>query len=191
MKKIFWGILVVAVLLGLVASVLNWFSGGGGRVGASDYRNAEYLIGGEKIQLENGRAEREISPQAASQEVTQIFGNELLADLNGDGREDIAFIITQNGGGTGTFFYAVAALNMEKGFVGSDGYFLGDRIAPQSTNMSQNPVHKNVVVFNYADRAPQEPMVAQPSIGKSAYLKLDEKTMRWGVVVPDFEGESR
>jgi hypothetical protein len=57
--------------------------------------------------------------------------------------------------------------------------------------VSQNPVQKNVVVFNYAERKPGEPMTASPSVGKSVYLKLDPVSMRWGIVVPDFEGESR
>jgi hypothetical protein len=122
---------------------------------------------------------------------TKYFGNEVNADLNGDGREDVAFILTQDGGGSGTFYYAVAALNTPEGYVGSDGYLLGDRVAPQATNMSQNPNQKYVVVFNYAERAPGEPMTARPSMGKSVYLKLDTQTMQWGIVVPNFEGESR
>ena len=99
--------------------------------------------------------------------------------------------MTQEQGGSGTFFYAVAALNTERGYVGSDGYFLGDRIAPQSTNESPNPRHVDVIVVNYADRAPGEPMTAAPSVGKSAYLKIDPEAMQWAVVEPDFEGESR
>lgn len=141
-----------------------------------DYKDTEFFIEGKYIKLENG---------------TRYFGNELKTDLDGDGREDVAFIITQDGGGSGTFFYAVAALNTERGYVGSDGYFLGDRIAPQSTNLSQNPRHKNVVVFNYADRLEGDPMTAKASVGKSVYLKIDPMTMRWGIVEPDFEGEER
>ena len=75
--------------------------------------------------------------------------------------------------------------------MGSDGYLLGDRIAPQTIEVSPNPRHKDVIVVNYADRAPGEPMSSQPSIGKSAYLKLDIESMMWGIVEPDFEGESR
>ena len=71
------------------------------------------------------------------------------------------------------------------------GNLLGDRIAPQTTLVSRNPRHKNVIVVNYGDRRPDEPMTAQPSVGKSVYLKLDAKTVRWGIVVPGFEGESR
>ena len=39
--------------------------------------------------------------------------------------------------------------------------------------------------------APGEPMTAQPSVGKSVYLKLDPATMQFGIVEPNFEGESR
>lgn len=140
------------------------------------YKSIEYGIEGARVRLTDG---------------TRYFGNELKTDLNGDGREDVVFLVTQNLGGTGTFFYVVAAVNTEQGYVGSDGYLLGDRIAPQTTEVSQNPRHKNVIVVNYAERAPTDPMTAEPSIGKSAYLKLDPATMQWGIVVADFEGESR
>lgn len=156
----------------------------------SDFKNAQYLIDGQVVVLKDGRAETEVAPGSASMTVTQYFGNELITDLDGDGDEDIAFILTQTSGGSGTFYYAVSALNTQDGYIGSDGYLLGDRIAPQSTNVSQNPRHKNVVVFNYADRAIDEPMTAQPSVGKSIYLKLDPVSMRWGIVEPNFEGES-
>lgn len=158
-------------------------------VGAADYKDAEYVIEGQRVKLEDGMAEIEAAPGSASKITTRYFGNELATDLNNDGREDVVFLLTQETGGSGIFYYAVAALNTPDGYVGSDGYFLGDRVAPQTTEVSQNPIHKNVIVVNYADRAPSEPMTAQPSIGKSVFLKLDQ-TVRWGIVEPDFEGES-
>jgi hypothetical protein len=157
---------------------------------ADDYKNVSYVIGGERIQLADGVAEAEASSGSASKIITRHFGNELYADLNDDGREDVVFLLTQDTGGSGTFYYAVAALNTKQGWVGSDGYLLGDRIAPQTIEESQNPRHQNVIVANYADRAPGEPMTAAPSVGKSVYLKLDRAYMQWGVVEPDFEGES-
>jgi len=95
-------------------------------------------------------------------------------------------LLTQETGCSGTFYYVVAAINTGNGYIGSDGYFLGDRIAPQTIEISKNPKHKNVIVVNYADRNLNEPMIAQPSIGKSVYLKLDENN-RWGIVEPDFQ----
>jgi hypothetical protein len=157
----------------------------------TEYRNAEYVIEGQRIKLTDGLAEADISPGSASRIVTRYFGNELKTDLNDDGREDVVFLITQQRWGSGTFFYAVAALNTEAGYRGSDGYLLGDRIAPQTTVVSRNPRHKNVIVVTYGDRRPDDPMTAQSSVSKSVYLKLDAGTVRWGIVVPDFEGESR
>jgi len=148
----------------------------------ADHKNISYTIEGVSILLEDGTHE--------SSTTTRYFGNELVTDLDGDGDEDIAFILTQEGSGSGTFYYAVAALQTDSGYVGSDGYFLGDRIAPQTTEVSPNPRHKHVVVFNYATRALHEPMTARPSIGESVYLKIVPKTIQWAVVVPNFEGES-
>lgn len=153
-------------------------------------KDATYRINGQVVTLVDGFAETEAAPGSASKIVTRYFGNEVKTDLDGDHVEDVAFILTQKTGGSGVFYYAVGAVMTKDGYVGTDGYLLGDRIAPQSTNISQNPRHKEVVVFNYVDRAPNEPMTAAPSIGKSVYLKLVPETMNWAIVEPDFEGES-
>jgi len=160
------------------------------RSAVESYKDASYVIDGKSVKLIDGYSETEVTPGSAVKIITRYFGNELFTDLDGDGDDDVAFIVTQETGGSGTFYYAVAALNTENRYVGSDGYLLGDRVAPQSTNVSPNPRHKNVVVFNYADRAPDEPMSTRPSVGKSVYLKIVPETMRWAIVEPDFEGES-
>jgi len=140
----------------------------------ADYRQTEFLIDGERMVIG---------------EQLQYFGNELITDLNNDGQDDVVFLVTHAPGGSGTFFYVVAALASEEGYVGSDGYLLGDRIAPQSTHSSQNPRHINAIVVNYVDRNPGEPMTTDPSLGKSVYLKIDENN-RWGIAEADFEGEA-
>ncbi len=181
----------VVVLTGGCSSGSENRPQGQAAVPGNEYRNAEYMVEGQRITLADGLAKADTSPASASRIITRYFGNELKTDLNDDGREDVVFLLTQQRGGSGTFFYAVAALNTKAGYLGSDGYLLGDRIAPQTTAISRNPRHKNVVVVSYADRRPDEPMTVQPSVGKSVYLKLDAESVRWGVVVADFEGESR
>ncbi len=156
----------------------------------SDYKNSTYNIDEKNVTLVGGVAESEVSPGSASKITTRYFGGDLKTDLNNDGKEDVVFLVTQNSGGSGTFYYVVSAINTGSGYVGSDGYLLGDRIAPQDIEVSQNPKQKNVIVVNYADRAPGQPMTAQPSLGKSVYLKLDSNN-RWGIVAPNFGGESR
>jgi len=190
MHKRVISILVIVVVIGIFYMLSDYLRRVKPTTLASDIKNASYLIEGQRVTLKNGIAETDSSPGSASKTITRYFGNELTTDLDGDGRDDVAFILTQERGGSGNFFYAVAALNTANGYVGSDGYLLGDRIAPQSTSLSQNARQKYVVVFNYADRKLGEPMTTQPSVGKSIYLKLDPQTMQWGIVMPDFEGEA-
>ncbi len=158
---------------------------------AADYKDAAYLIEGASVQLVDGYAETAAAPGSAVKTITRYFGNELRADITGDRKQDVVFLLTQERGGSGTFYYAVAAVATDGGYVGSDGYLLGDRIAPQSIDLSTAARHVDVVAVNYADRAPSQPMTAKPSVGKTAYIKLDSETLRWGIVAADFEGESR
>lgn len=200
MKKIILialGVVALAILLIALAGMykFNYLASkddhdvDGNKMNAS-HKSAAYNIEGNLIQLKNGMAVSQEAPDSASRVTTSYFGNELKTDLNNDGREDVVFIVTQESGGSGTFFYAVAALNTDDGWMGSDGFFLGDRIAPQSTELSQNPSHKNVVVVNYADRAAGQAMSEDPTVGQSVWLKLDSDTMRWGEVAQNFPGEA-
>ncbi|MEI6304792.1 MAG: hypothetical protein WCP09_02110 [Candidatus Taylorbacteria bacterium] len=148
------------------------------------------MIDGRLIALKNGLSSISIASGSASKITTQYFGNEVTHDFDGDGRLDTAFILTQNTGGSGTFYYVVAALNKVNGYIGSHGLLLGDRIAPQTTEMSQNKNTPNVIVVNYADRKPGESFTTQPSQGKSLWLLLDPKIMQFGEVAQNFEGET-
>ncbi len=189
--------LEIAGVIGIIALVGGFYAFNGymyeqkQAYAAEDYKDAEYTIAGERFRLVDGVVETETAPGSASKVVTKYFGNEVKTDLDGDGREDVAFILTQEMAGTGTFYYVVGALNTYRGYVGTDAVFLGDRIAPQITEVSRNPQHKNVIVVNYADRAPGEPYSTAPSVGKSLYLKLDPSSMQFGEVANNFEGESR
>lgn len=149
-------------------------------------KDAAYVIDGKVVQLQNGSAETEAAPGSASKIVTRYFGNEVTHDFDKDGRDDTVFLLTQETGGSGTFFYVVAALNKENGYEGSQALFLGDRIAPQSTHMGTG----DIVVVNYADRKVGEDFSVRPSVGKSIWLKLNLDSMQFGEVAQNFEGEA-
>lgn len=191
MKKIIMILVVAGLLIGGFFVFNNYIyeEKQGEVILSQDYKNATYIIEGDSVTLKNGVSEISI-PGSTSTITTTYFGNEVFTDLNDDGREDVVFLLTQDSGGTGFFYYVVASLNTENGYVGSQALLLGDRIAPQTTEISQNPNHKNVIVVNYAVRAPGDPMTAQPSMGKSVWLKLDVGSMQFGEVVQDFEGEA-
>ena len=152
----------------------------------ADYKNATYIIEGERVTLKDGVANSTAAPGSASLETTAYFGNEMFTDLNGDNLEDIVFILTRETGGTGVFYYVAAALNTGNGYRGGEALLLGDRIAPQTIEKGTG----KMVVVNYADRAPGESFVTPPSVGKSMWLILDPETMQFGEVAQDFEGEA-
>ena len=140
-----------------------------------DPQNATYMIEGQPVTLVNGGAEKEAAPGSASRQITQYFGNAIDIDLNSDGLLDSAFLLTQSSGGSGTFFYVVAALEEDDGYLGTNAILLGDRIAPQSTNIDpDNPLQFTV---NYADRKEGEPMSASPSVGVSKTFKLENGSL--------------
>lgn len=138
----------------------------------ADIQNATYLIEGQFVTLTDGFYEVESAPGSAIKITTRYFGNEAFGDLNGDGKEDVAFLLTQTSGGSGTFFYVVAALQTASGVEGTNAIFLGDRIAPQNTS-----IENGVITVNYADRNPGEPFTTQPSLGVSKYFKIENNIL--------------
>ena len=138
----------------------------------ASYKDATYQIDGKSIALVNGLSEADAAPGSASRIITRYFGNDAMGDLNGDGKEDVAFLLTQDTGGSGTFFYVVVALRTATGYQGINAVLLGDRIAPQMTN-----IENGMVVVNYADRKPNESFKIEPSVGISKYLKVRDSKL--------------
>lgn len=189
MKKILlWAVVALAVLVaGFFALNAYIYQEKQGEGLPQDFREVTFFVSGEPVTLVDGVAEAYTALGGASKTTIRYFGNELEHDVDGDGAGDTVFLITQEAGGSGTFFYAVAALKREEGYVGSHAVYLGDRIAPHTTEAGAG----RQIIVNYADRVPGEPMTTAPSVGKSLYLLLDPETLEFGEVVQDFEGESR
>jgi len=137
-----------------------------------DVKNATYVIEGQRTTLINGRAEKEVAAGSASKMVTQYFGNEAKGDFNNDGKQDIAFLLTQNTGGSGTFYYVTVLASMESNYTSTNAILLGDRIAPQTTEFRDG-----AIIVDYADRKPGEPMTATPSVGVSKYFTVTGSTL--------------
>jgi len=150
-----------------------------------DPLNTSYLIEGESFPLVNGKAEREILPESSTKDEVMIFGEPAFGDIDGDGDSDAVVLLVNNPGGTGTFFYAAIAANIDGEYKGTDAILLGDRIAPQTFYIKNRRA-----IINYASRAPEEDILTQPSIGKSLHLQFDPDTLRLIEVAVDFEGEA-
>lgn len=65
----------------------------------------------------------------------QYFGTEAIGDLNGDNKDDIAFLIHRDDEDRGTLYYLAAALGTSTGHVGTNLIFLGEKIYPQNISI--------------------------------------------------------
>ena len=124
--------------------------------------SASYRIDGRTVALRDGKHEELAAPASAALRTTEIWGEPVTADVDGDGDQDAIVIIATEQGGSGTFYY-VAVAELDGGsYRGSAGVLLGDRIAPQGVTFADG-----VVTVSYAERKPGEPMSAPPSVASS------------------------
>ncbi|MFZ4648413.1 MAG: DUF333 domain-containing protein [Patescibacteria group bacterium] len=174
MKKIF--IIAAASILGVFLIIVmagiyrfnftnhNVYLQTGGKLSLKD---GTYIIDGVPVALKDGFAESSVTPGSASKIVTRYFGFDAIGDLNADGREDKAFILTQETGGSGTFFYITVALASAQGYQSLNTILLGDRIVPQISE-----INKGKLTINYFDRKPGEAMSVTPSVSVSKDFQL-------------------
>ncbi len=134
---------------------------------ASSPLDATFTIMDRKFRLTGGRFEQPAAPGSAIREVIRAVGKPVSGDLDGDGKEDAVLILAYSGGGSGTFYYAAAALLREGSYVGTNGVFLGDRIVPRSLE-----IRGGVIEAGYLDRRPDQPLAAPPTEVRTRRLAL-------------------
>lgn len=142
-----------------------------------DGKNVTFTIDGEAVTLINGKAEISPVPNSATKEITTYFGNEAKGDLNADGLEDVAFLVSRSTGGSGLFYYVVVALKTPTGYNTTNAFLIGDRISPQSTEINSGELH-----VNFAQRKKGEPMTTTPSQGAVLLLKVTQNGVLEGLM---------
>lgn len=149
------GAIVVVVIGFFVLNSYIYTEKQGDTLGQAGYKDIAYMIEGEEILLVNGRAETTAATGSAKI-ITTYVGNEAEGDLNEDGVSDIAFLLTQDRGGSGTFYYAVAALRADDGYKGMRAGLLGDRVTPESVS-----IQGGVITVNFDRPLPGAPVTSQ------------------------------
>lgn len=148
-----------------------------------DFKNATYTINNQEVTLVNGESSVEAAPGSASKIITKYWGGDFHKDLNADGREDVVFILTEESGGTGLFYYVVAGINYDDGYRGSKAFFIGDRISPQNIELGDEAT----ILVNFAERNPGESFAIPPSSARSIWLYFEPTSMEFGEIAPDFD----
>ncbi len=146
--------------------------------------NAVFTIEGQGVELISGRSETQLTPGSLTKVITQYSGNDVKYDFNSDGKQDEAFILTQQTGGTGVFYYLAASINSDTGYHGSEGFFLGDRISPQKVEMSSG----GVIVVKYLERLISASFVDKPTTSKTVWFKFDSAEKKFNEIPQPYTG---
>ena len=146
-----------------------------------DPLNMSYIIENEAVELVNGYSEIEIVPGSASKKITQVWKDPFYLDINGDYEKDAVLILTQQTGGSGTFYYLAIAIKEGEKYKGTNAIFLGDRIEPKEIT-----VKEDVIVVNYLDRKDNEAMAESPTVEKIKYILLKENKLEELVLSNEF-----
>jgi hypothetical protein len=141
--------------------------------GGDNPLNTAYQIEGEWVLLADGHTEHQAAPGSATTIVTEVVGEPVYGDLNGDGQDDAVLFLSHDPGGSGTFYYLAAAYQKDGAYYGTNTILLGDRISPETVAISTR-----VIEATYQDRAVDDPMSVPPSIEKTRYGWLEDETLK-------------
>jgi uncharacterized protein len=126
-----------------------------------DYKNAIYRIDGKDVTLLEGQHAQLAAEGSSEQDVTRVVEPPEHAVGKLGGRSAVAVFLSEEGGGSGTFYYAALVFND-----GRDTTFqIGDRIQPIGI-----AINGDDLVVSYLDRKADEPMAVPPTVPKERHF---------------------
>jgi len=139
----------------------------------AEVKNITVTLDGDTVTLNDGVAEKPAAPGSAAQNTVRIVGEPVMGDATGDGRADAALLLENDPGGSGTFYYAVLAVDDDGSYRATNAVSLGDRIAPRGVEFTDGRF-----VYRYLERRPGEPLAVTPSVEKRTEITVDAATNR-------------
>lgn len=95
----------------------------------------------------DGRSEGEAAPGSAAKIITRMVEGPVFGDLNGNGHKEAALLLSQETGGSGTFFYVAAAIAKDGRLRCTNAVSIVDQVDPQTICVGDG-----VIVARYKDR---------------------------------------
>lgn len=132
-------------------------------------KKCEFVIDGQKVILKKGKSKQKAVSGSKSRLTVRYIGINATGDLNSDGIEDVALILTKETGGSGTFYYVAAALSGNNKKQGTNAILLGDRI-----KVSKLEIKDGKVFVHYYDRKQGQSMVDEPTVKHSIKLRIED-----------------
>ncbi len=187
-KRLFlWLIVAAAAALALLLFTMRpAMNHQAAQVDSTAVKNLTVAIDNQSFTLKDGVAEVPAAPGSAAENTLRVVGDPTSGDANGDGKPDAALLLANDPGGSGTFYYAVLAVNdggtapaVNDGgsFHATNALPLGDRIKPQDVSFSDG-----AFVYRFLERKPGEPMAADPRLPTTVTVRLDPASGRIGAV---------
>lgn len=139
-------------------------------------RNLSVTIEGQPFELRDGVAVKDAAPGSASKNTVRIVGEPAVGDATGEGERDAALLVANEPGGSGTFYYAVLAVNRGGSYQATNAVPLGDRITPKGIDFTDGHF-----VYNFLDRRSGEAMTAEPNVEEHVKINIDPKTSQISV----------
>jgi hypothetical protein len=134
---------------------------------APDPANAGYYIDGILYTLVNGELEQPIEESSAVNKF-KLLDFKASGDINKDGTDDVAVVLTNDSGGTGTFYYLSIFTSGTP--IVENTYNIGDRIEVKDLKFADNKFQ-----VTYLDRSPEEDMASDPTIEITTIAEMDEE----------------
>lgn len=166
--------LIVASALALVILVLTMRSALHREAAApvpAGVRDVTVTIDNVKFELKDGLAEKPAAPGSPTRNTVRIVGDPALGDATGDGKPDAALVIRNEPGGSGSFYYAVVAVDHDGSYRATNVIALGDRISPQSVEFADGHF-----VYRFLERRPDQSMADTPSVETTVPIHVDAAT---------------
>jgi hypothetical protein len=177
-KALLVSVTVLGVIVGAVAIAgfirFNFTSGGdvvSDRKSSPEISDLTITIDTQEFDMSDGVAEIAPSQGSGTANTLRLIGVPVLGDSDGDGTPDAALLVQHDPGGSGTFYYAVVAINDGGSYRASNAVLLGDRIEPRAVEFTDGRF-----VYTYAERKPGDAMSERGSVEKSVTVTVDNST---------------
>lgn len=128
---------------------------------AIDYKDAIYRIGESDVTLLGGQHSQPAASDSSAQEVTRVIEPPEHGAGSLGGRPAVAVFLSQEGGGSGTFYYAAVVFADGRGKT----FQIGDRIQPIKI-----AINGDDLAVTYLDRKPDEPMAVPPTVPRDRHF---------------------
>lgn len=166
----------VAALIALLFVMRTAVDKAGEYAAPDAVRNVTVNLDGQTFALRNGIATTESAPGSASKNTVRVVGEPAVGDATGEGEQDAALLLANDPGGSGTFYYAVLAVNRGGAYQATNAVALGDRIVPKGIDYVDGHF-----VYNFLDRKSGASMASEPDVEEHVKINIDPKSNRISV----------